>query len=249
MTASSRPSLRVTLLSGEVVFEGPRPDDLDALRMRVGAAMCLDRPEELVFCCGGAELDDRLDDAGEEATVVRDSTLGLLEALLLHARARGGALPPELASAGEHRRLMLTAVRRDGLALEFASEDLRNDPDVVLAAVTQNGWALKHASAALRSDRGIVLAATRSYCLALTEASEELRSDRDFVVAVVARSGLALQCASSRCRGDKEVALAAVTQDGRSLAHASSELRADEDVLRAARDCLRRRRREWSLRG
>ena len=52
------------------------------------------------------------------------------------------------------RKFVLAAVsaRQNGRALEFASEDLRADRDVVLAAVRQNAYALKYASERLRDD-------------------------------------------------------------------------------------------------
>jgi hypothetical protein len=47
------PQLRVRLLSGAVVYEGPSFLDLEALRVEV--ARVLPRPEELVFCRGDSE--------------------------------------------------------------------------------------------------------------------------------------------------------------------------------------------------
>ena len=38
----------------------------------------------------------------------------------------------------------------DSRALKYASEELKNDPDIVLAAVTQDGRALQFASEELR---------------------------------------------------------------------------------------------------
>jgi hypothetical protein len=75
-------------------------------------------------------------------------------------------LPPRASPPGERRvgggaggRVARTglsveraAVRNNGYALEFASEALQADPEVVLAAVGQNGRALIHASQALRED-------------------------------------------------------------------------------------------------
>jgi hypothetical protein len=49
-------------------------------------------------------------------------------------------------------------VQQDGLALEYASAELRGDREIVLAAVQQDGWALYFASTELRGDREIVLA-------------------------------------------------------------------------------------------
>ena len=46
----------------------------------------------------------------------------------------------------------IAAVRRNGLVLEFASDDLKNDKEVVLAAVRKNGLALQDASDDLKND-------------------------------------------------------------------------------------------------
>lgn len=239
-----KPRLRVTLLSGDVVFEGPRLRSLTDLQKAVGAAMGLDCPAELVFCCGDTVL-DRIEDVGEQVTAVRDGVMGLLGEFLRHARAHDGRdLPEHLWPAREHRRLVLAAVRIDGLTLEYASEELRADRDVVLAAVTRSGWALKHASLELRADRDVVLAAVERCCLALTQASEALRADRDFVLAAVARNGLALQCLLPHFRADRDIVLAAVAKNGRALEYASVELRANREVVLAAQDSLAELRRK-----
>ena len=47
---------------------------------------------------------------------------------------------------------VLAAVAKNGLALRYASETLKNDRDVVLAAVAQNGLALEYASETLKND-------------------------------------------------------------------------------------------------
>ena len=58
---------------------------------------------------------------------------------------------------------VLEAVRLNGYALCFASDELRNDREVVLAAVNQEGWALRHASEELQNDREMVLAAVKQW--------------------------------------------------------------------------------------
>lgn len=47
---------------------------------------------------------------------------------------------------------VLEAVKRNGMALEYASEELKNDKEVVLEAVKQNDWALEYASKELRDE-------------------------------------------------------------------------------------------------
>ena len=49
----------------------------------------------------------------------------------------------------------LVAVAQYGGALEFASEELRADAEIVRTAVDQYGWALEYASRELRVDAEI----------------------------------------------------------------------------------------------
>ena len=65
----------------------------------------------------------------------------------------------EGSKAALRKKVVLEAVRRNGLALAAASHDLRDDASIVLAAVKNNGCALEYASENLRRDRSIVLTA------------------------------------------------------------------------------------------
>eukprot|EP00971_Amphidinium_carterae_P008325 164232-Amphidinium_carterae.1 len=80
----------------------------------------------------------------------------------------------------DDRDIIMAAVLQDGHALEKASVARRNDHDIVLAAVQQNGCALRWASEACRADRRIVLAAVEQEERALQFAAEELLEDGSF---------------------------------------------------------------------
>ena len=54
------------------------------------------------------------------------------------------------------REIVMEAVKLGGLALEFASDRLKNDREVVLEAVTQDKTALRHASADLQEDEELI---------------------------------------------------------------------------------------------
>jgi hypothetical protein len=98
--------------------------------------------------------------------------------------------------------LVLEAVKSDGFALQFASEELQADRVFVLNAVKQSGWALKYASRELRADRAVVLEAVKSVGFALQFASEELQADRKVVLEAVKINGKALQYASKALQSD-----------------------------------------------
>lgn len=165
------------LLSGVVVYEGPRPHSLAELRREVAASMGLECKDELVFCSGSVILLN-IEDAGEEITAVRDRVMGFLDEFLLHVYGR---VPEHLWPARAHRGFMLAAVERNGLALRHASAEVQADRDVVLAAVKNNGCAIVYAAAELRRDRDFVLAAVERNGRALLYAPAEFRYDQDFV--------------------------------------------------------------------
>ena len=69
------------------------------------------------------------------------------------------------------------------MALQYASEDLRADAEVVAAAVSQNGLALQFASGNLKNNKEIVKAAIQNNYFAVGFASAELRADEEIVSA------------------------------------------------------------------
>ena len=78
---------------------------------------------------------------------------------------------------------MLAAVIQNGNILEYASDELKGDREIVLAAVSQSKYALYSASVELKGDREIVLAAVSQSKDALQYASDALRygSLREYV--------------------------------------------------------------------
>ena len=148
------------------------------------------------------------------------------------------------------RKFMLKAVKKCGLSLEYASDELKNDEKIVLAAIqggdewgTRYAFAFEYASEELRSNKEFVLKAVKvSEGLALDSASEELKNDKDVVLMAVSHGEepsqfdpiTALQFASTTMRADKDVVLAAVKRNGWCLADASEELKADKEVVMAA---------------
>ena len=59
-----------------------------------------------------------------------------------------------------YREIVETAVKKDGLSLQFAKENLNDDEEIVFMAVSQNGFALEFASDTLKNNLRIVKKAT-----------------------------------------------------------------------------------------
>ena len=118
----------------------------------------------------------------------------LLRTLILEGKVHVlmHALPRFAADA----ELIWEAVERNGMALEYASAELRGDRDLVSAAVAQRGVALKFASYELRGDADIVMQAVWQDGFALEYARSAMRASRDIVVAAVSTHWQALEFAS-----------------------------------------------------
>ena len=162
------------------------------------------------------------------------------------------------------RFIVTTAVERDGLNLEFASDELQSDTqivlksiendsssfqyasltlrdteDIALEAVSRSGQNLQFASKKCQANKEIVLRAVENWPDSLKHASEQLRDELEIVYVAVSNDMLiykesVLQFASDRLRDNAEIVLPAVTRKGAALKHASDNCRNDSEIVIAA---------------
>ncbi|MGZ3732343.1 MAG: DUF4116 domain-containing protein, partial [Parachlamydiaceae bacterium] len=133
------------------------------------------------------------------------------------------------------KEFMLAAVQRYGSALQYASEELKSDKEFMLAVVERNGSAfLQYASEKLKSDKEFMLAAVQRYGSAIEYASEKLKSDKEFMLAAVQRYGSAIEYASEELKSDRDFVLAAAVQSRLALRYASEELKSDREIVLVA---------------
>ena len=81
----------------------------------------------------------------------------------------------------------MAAVSQNGYALQFATEELKGDREVVMTAVSQNGCALKFTTEEMKGDREVVMTAVSQNGYALHFATAELRGDEDLVMTALAK--------------------------------------------------------------
>lgn len=111
------------------------------------------------------------------------------------------------------REEVLKVVKADGWTLEHASDELKNDREVVLEAVMKDAEApeffgqcsLAYASTSLRADREVVLESVKENGLALEFASDDLRNNRKIVFKAIANTHWALRFASDELKADPEL--------------------------------------------
>ena len=98
---------------------------------------------------------------------------------------------------------IIKKVKRNGHYLQYASEELKNNKEVVLEAVKQNGNALQYTSKELKNDKEVVLISVEENGYALQFASEILKNDKEVVLEAVKQNGNAFEFASEILRIDK----------------------------------------------
>jgi hypothetical protein len=165
--------------------------------------------------------------------------------------------PPTGVLDEEERNVYVDQLYRGDWSLKDCGADVDDacdDPVLVITAVTRNGLELQYASPALRTDRNIVLAAVKQNGNALQYASYDLRTDRDVVLAAVTQNGNALQFVwqMSGLRDDPAVVVAAVLQNPEAAVFAGytffdnpelwlTPVRDNENVLKGVLELRRRR--------
>ena len=111
------------------------------------------------------------------------------------------------------RAVALAAVRQNGLAFEWLSEDLRSDREVLEVALQTSGCALQWADRRLTMERDLVLRAVTADGSVLRWAHGTLREDREVCLAACQECGEALQWVRLRGSTWEECMWAAVRQD------------------------------------
>ena len=153
------------------------------------------------------------------------------------------------------RDKVFACVKRDGMLLEFASNELKKCPVIVLASVQCSPSAIQYAAEevradqdiftaavvggvrettwlpeALRADRGLALRCVERSCSALCVFSDELKADR-FVVATAG----SLEFASEDLKKDRDFVISFMAKgDGINLSFVDESLQSDKDVVMAA---------------
>ena len=135
----------------------------------------------------------------------------------------------------DNQRIVLDAVKQNGMALQYASENMRkHNTDVIIAAITQNGMALQFVLNIHFKSKWYVDKAIETNALALQYGTIGAKNTKETVLIAVQKNGLALQYASEDLKKDRDIVLEAVKQNGMALQYASDGLRNDEEIVREA---------------
>lgn len=115
--------------------------------------------------------------------------------------------------------------------LSKATEEMRDNKNVVMMCVKSVGQALYYASDRLKNDSDIVLEAVKNDGLSLSSASKELRNREEIVKQALQNNAYALRFASDRLKNDRDLVFYACVKEPFTIINASSQLRNDIDFI------------------
>ncbi|WP_448216769.1 PEP/pyruvate-binding domain-containing protein [Endozoicomonas sp. 2B-B] len=127
---------------------------------------------------------------------------------------------PPFQSLSDIKEKVRQALLKDGL--EYASQRVRNDKDLVLEAIAVHPFNLKYVGAELKSDKDVIVAAVtqKSYCMSCV--SPELPNYDEVVIAAIAKRPAVVRYASEKIRSDKNIIQSVITHNIDYLAYASN---------------------------
>jgi hypothetical protein len=123
----------------------------------------------------------------------------------------------------------LAFVTKNGKNLNFASDELKKDEDVVLAALKDDPESIIFVDEELLQNKEFLLKAVKSNAMKQIPKGMFM-NEKEFVLKLVQIKGIMLKFASENLRDDKEIVLGAVG-NWNSLSYASERLRNDEEVV------------------
>jgi hypothetical protein len=129
---------------------------------------------------------------------------------------------------------VLAVVNNFGLALQYASDEVKANPKVVLAAVNNFGLALKYASDKMKANPKIVMAAISYLSSPWKDASKALKADRDFVLAALRKNVTVWKYVSETFKNDRNFVLAALLENSNLWGSVSETFKNDRDFVLAA---------------
>lgn len=131
---------------------------------------------------------------------------------------------------------MLEAVKLNGIALGYASDELKDNETIVSHAMKTNCWAFMHASSRLKRDKVLVIQAIEKngemlfYC-------PEFADDLDVAFKAIQENGANLQHVSDNLKNNKILVLKALEDNMFALKHISDNLLNNKEI---AIFCLRK---------
>lgn len=110
----------------------------------------------------------------------------------------------------KEKQEMLGIVRKNGLHLQYAWEQYRDDRDVVKEAIIQNGNSLQYANPRFKNDKDLIKLAIKNKADAVKHINAQLQSDREFWIECIRINGKVIKHLPRTMAADRDMALEAI---------------------------------------
>jgi hypothetical protein len=131
----------------------------------------------------------------------------------------------------DDKDMVISAIRNNFVALQFASDRLVDDLDVVKEAInSKHPNAFGYASTRLRRDKEATMYAISKNGLAIRYASRQFLEDRDIAMVAVQNNGEVLEFLPKQFRNDRDIVIAAIINYPSAIQY-SIEFRKDPDLI------------------
>jgi len=133
--------------------------------------------------------------------------------------------------------IVKTAIKTNGLALQFASNDFKYNFEIALEAINSNGLALQYVSEEFRNNKELVLQAVKSNGLALQFATK-FQMDKEVILESLNSDGCALEYVVTAFMSIDEIyeySLIAVSSNPKAFDLCEDRIKNDPEILRLSR--------------
>ena len=131
------------------------------------------------------------------------------------------------------------AITNNTESLEFASEKIKQNRDIVLYAVKKSASVFYYVSEFYQNDKEIILTSVSQFGLNLMNV-HILNKDKDVVLAAVKQDGCSLFYAGKKLKNDEEIVLTAISNDELALKYSSKYKRNRKYYLMCATSLIKK---------
>lgn len=132
-----------------------------------------------------------------------------------------------------YTKVVKSVIKENGLALKYASKDLRTNKNVVVSACKNNIKALQYADISLLKNDSFIINLSKKLRndQVIYYAHDSLLNSKDFVIKIINELSFNLYFINDKYKDDIEVVNASINKDIRNLSHASDRIKSNEQYV------------------
>lgn len=134
----------------------------------------------------------------------------------------------------DDKQVALEAILMDGMLLEYASEDLKRDEEVVKCAIDSNIFSIRFAGNNIKDSDSIMIDLVSRNGLLLEYASPRIRKQKAICMSAVINDGRAIYYVDDTLKGDRDIVLSSIRQNGSLILMAPKKYLSDKEAVIAA---------------